>query len=96
MEHEKTQEKRTLISNKVRTLREGRHWTQAELAKRLGISQGWLSTIERGQGSFTAEQFLDMCILMGCDYCPKIPGVGPVMARQLRALLSTPAPAEWP
>jgi flap endonuclease-1 len=25
----------------------------------------------------TEEQFIDMCILCGCDYCPSIKGVGP-------------------
>src|SRR5215510_11996482 len=49
---------RAVISNKVRDLRNERRWTQAELARRLGLSQSRLSEIERGQGSFTAEQFL--------------------------------------
>jgi len=46
------------IATKVRELRLSRRWTQAELAGRLGISQSRLSEIERGKGSFTAEQFL--------------------------------------
>lgn len=46
------------ISRKVRYLRESRHWTQVELSSRLGLSQSRLSEIERGLGSFTAEQFL--------------------------------------
>ncbi len=46
------------IARKVRELRHSRSWTQAELSKQLGISQNWLSEIERGDGSFTAEQFL--------------------------------------
>jgi len=46
------------IAAKVRELRVERHWNQRELANRLGISQSWLSKIERGEGSFTAEQFV--------------------------------------
>src|SRR5256885_1309157 len=46
------------ISNKVKLLREQRQWTQAELSRQLGLSQSRLSEIERGQGSFTAEQFI--------------------------------------
>lgn len=46
------------IANKIRDLRQERGWTQAELAKRLQLSQNRLSEIERGDGSFTAEQFL--------------------------------------
>ena len=26
------------------------------------------------------DEFIDMCILCGCDYCPTIPKVGPVRA----------------
>ncbi len=28
----------------------------------------------------TMKQFIDFCILSGCDYCPRVPGVGPVGA----------------
>lgn len=49
---------RRKIAAKVRDLRQARRWTQADLAKRLGLSQNRLSEIERGDGSFTAEQFL--------------------------------------
>ena len=51
---------RTEIAKKIRALRVERHWTQAELSKELGLSQGRFSEIERGQGSFTAEQFLEV------------------------------------
>jgi len=46
------------IAKVVNSLRRERAWTQAELAGKLGISQGRLSQIENGGGSFTAEQFL--------------------------------------
>ena len=49
---------RASVADKVRRLRLVRHWTQAQLAKLLGLSQNRLSEIERGQGSFTAEQLL--------------------------------------
>ena len=29
------------------------------------------------------EQFLDFCILCGCDYTSKIPGIGPVKALKM-------------
>ena len=53
-------DKRVDIARKVRGLRKGRGWTQAELARELGVSQNWLSELERGAGSFTAEQFLTL------------------------------------
>lgn len=49
---------RRTIAAKVRELRQSRNWTQAELSKQLQMSQNRLSEIERGAGSFTAEQFL--------------------------------------
>lgn len=49
---------RERIAEVVRTLRRERAWTQVELASELGISQGRLSQIESGKGSFSAEQLL--------------------------------------
>jgi XRE family transcriptional regulator, fatty acid utilization regulator len=60
-------EPRAQISRKVRELRTGRRRTQAELAKRLGLSQARLSEIERGQGSFSAEQLLEIFQLFNVD-----------------------------
>lgn len=51
------------IGPKVRALRSARRWTQAELARRLGLSQPRLSQIERGDGTFSAEQFLQILSL---------------------------------
>jgi transcriptional regulator with XRE-family HTH domain len=48
------------IGPKVRELRRQRRWTQAELARRLGLSQGRLSEIERGAGTFSAEQLIEI------------------------------------
>lgn len=49
---------RLAVARRVRELRVDRRWTQAELAARLGLSQSRLSELERGAGSFTAEQLL--------------------------------------
>jgi transcriptional regulator with XRE-family HTH domain len=49
---------RRRIARQVSDLRAERLWTQAELARRLGVSQSHISDLERGRGSFTAEQFL--------------------------------------
>lgn len=51
---------RTEIAKKVRQLREGRRITQEALSAELGLSQGRYSVIERGNGSFSAEQFLEI------------------------------------
>lgn len=49
---------RQKIYRMVRRLRIERGFTQAQLATMLDLSQSRLSEIERGEGSFTAEQFL--------------------------------------
>jgi transcriptional regulator with XRE-family HTH domain len=62
------------IAHEIRGLRLERRWTQAELAERLGLSQSRLSEIERGDGSFTAEQFLRVLRLFNADlrrFAPK-------------------------
>jgi transcriptional regulator with XRE-family HTH domain len=46
------------IARKVRALRLARKLSQHALAGQLGLSQNRLSEIERGDGSFSAEQFL--------------------------------------
>jgi transcriptional regulator with XRE-family HTH domain len=51
---------RMKIATKVRELRLAHKVTQSELAKRLRISQNRLSELESGDGSFTAEQFLEL------------------------------------
>ena len=51
---------RAEIARKVRALRESRNMTQADLSKKLGMSQGRFSVIERGEGSFSAEQIVEI------------------------------------
>ncbi len=51
------------IGERVRALREARRFSQADLGKELGLSQSRLSQIERGQGSFTAEQLLRILVI---------------------------------
>lgn len=51
---------RAEIAKNVRALRESRKMTQASLSKRLGMSQGRFSVVERGEGSFSAEQLVEI------------------------------------
>jgi len=60
----------------VRRLRRTRHWTQAELAARIRLSQSRLSELERGAGSFTAEQLLVLAQLFNVqpsEFAPSRP-----------------------
>jgi transcriptional regulator with XRE-family HTH domain len=56
----KQRPRKTSIGPKVRELRRGRRWTQSQLARRLGLSQARLSEIERGAGTFSAEQLIEI------------------------------------
>ncbi len=58
---------REMIGRKVRQLRRRRSWTQQDLAHRLGLSQGRLSRVERGAGSFTAEEFIGILRIFNVD-----------------------------
>lgn len=49
---------RKSIGRTLRELRLERHWSQADLAEKLGVSQSRVSDVERGRRSLTAEQFL--------------------------------------
>lgn len=54
----KTVPRHSFIGERVRALRKQRHWPQAQLAKLLGLSQSYLSELERGKGSLSAEHLL--------------------------------------
>jgi transcriptional regulator with XRE-family HTH domain len=45
------------VGRRIRELR-GFDMTQADLANRIGVSQGYLSTVEHGQGEIGAEVLL--------------------------------------
>ncbi len=51
---------RQLVVEGIKKVREDRRYTQAEFAKLLDLSQQQYSKIERGEGSISAEQFLQI------------------------------------
>lgn len=51
-------------------------------SKDLKVNEFHLETILSELG-LTQEQFIDMCILCGCDYMDTIPGIGPKRALEL-------------
>lgn len=54
---------RTSIAAGVRKVRLARHWSQAELARRLGVSQEQMSRVEHAERSLTAEQLIALMTL---------------------------------
>jgi transcriptional regulator with XRE-family HTH domain len=64
---------RESVARNVRQLRQGRNWTQQALASRLGLSQARLSEIERGDGSFSAEQLICMLTLFNATVADLAP-----------------------
>lgn len=84
-----------------------RHLTFSE-AKKLPISELHLDKVLEGL-EMSMPQFIDLCILLGCDYCESIRGIGPhkavALLRQhgciegvLDAIdrLKYPVPDSWP
>eukprot|EP00758_Cryptobia_borreli_P016698 Tbor_TRINITY_DN6128_c1_g7::TRINITY_DN6128_c1_g7_i1::g.22710::m.22710/K04799/FEN1, RAD2; flap endonuclease-1 len=55
-----------------------RHLNYSE-SKGRSISEITLSKVYE-QSGLTREMFIDLCILLGCDYCDKIGNIGPVKA----------------
>ena len=58
-----------------------RHLTFSE-ARKMPIKEFHLEKVLEGL-ELSQEEFVDLCILLGCDYCEKIRGVGPKSALKL-------------
>ncbi|XP_025114870.1 flap endonuclease 1-like [Pomacea canaliculata] len=58
-----------------------RHLTFSE-ARKMPIREYYLNQI-LDEMKFTMDQFIDLCILLGCDYCDSIKGIGPKRAVEL-------------
>lgn len=55
-----------------------RHLTFSE-ARKMPISEIHLAPVLEGL-AMDVDQFIDLCILLGCDYCDSIKGIGPTRA----------------
>ncbi|XP_071535450.1 flap endonuclease 1 [Panulirus ornatus] len=84
-----------------------RHLTFSE-ARKMPIKEFHLSKV-LVELDVTQEEFIDMCILLGCDYCDSIKGIGPKRAielirnhKNIDDILKHidkkkyPAPEDWP
>ncbi|XP_018647458.1 putative flap endonuclease-1 [Schistosoma mansoni] len=58
-----------------------RHLTFSE-ARKMAIQEFNLTSVLEGLG-LTMDQFIDLCILLGCDYVDTIRGIGPKKALDL-------------
>ena len=58
-----------------------RHLTFSE-AKKMPITEFHLDKVLEGL-RLNMAQFIDLCILLGCDYCDGIKGIGPMRAVNL-------------
>ncbi|XP_031628863.1 flap endonuclease 1 [Contarinia nasturtii] len=58
-----------------------RHLTFSE-ARKMPVQEFYYDKILQ-ELEFTREQFVDLCILLGCDYCETIRGIGPKKAFEL-------------
>ncbi|KAK2155075.1 hypothetical protein LSH36_250g03077 [Paralvinella palmiformis] len=58
-----------------------RHLTFSE-ARKMPIKEFYLDRVLR-EMNLSQEEFIDLCILLGCDYCDSIRGIGPKRAYDL-------------
>jgi len=58
-----------------------RHLTFSE-ARKMPIKEVYVSKL-LDELKITMDQFIDLCILLGCDYCDSIRGIGPVRALEM-------------
>jgi flap endonuclease-1 len=84
-----------------------RHLTFSE-ARKMPIKEFYLDKVLEGF-EMDRDQFVDLCILLGCDYVDKIKGIGPKKAIELVKkhknienilenldLKKYPPPSDWP
>ncbi|MCE9571801.1 MAG: helix-turn-helix domain-containing protein [Deltaproteobacteria bacterium] len=86
---------RLSVASRVRSLRAERGWTQKQLAEKLDLSQNRLSEVERGNGSFTAEQLLLLAQLFNVpirEFAPRSRAEAPAHAELQNALARLGAP----
>lgn len=61
------------IADNIRTRRKARKMTQIELAKRAGLSQAGLSTIEGGEDNVKVETLRGIATALGCATVDLLP-----------------------
>ena len=66
-------------------------WTEEMVRVLLLLLESRCSKVVVDMLSDVDEQFLQLCVLAGCDYCPSIYGVGIVTAYKLVSQYKTPA-----
>jgi DNA-binding XRE family transcriptional regulator len=55
------------LARKLRQLREKHHWTQAELAKRVGSSQSRVAKMEAGDATVSVDLLVKSLLAAGAD-----------------------------
>lgn len=55
------------LARKLRQLREDHHWTQAELAKRVGSSQSRVAKMEAGDPTVSVDLLMKSLLAAGAD-----------------------------
>lgn len=76
------------IAERVRTTRRQRGWTQADLARRLGVSQSHVSGIEAGRRSLLAEQLVVLLQLFNAPLTAFVPSLAADPDQELQNALA--------
>jgi HTH-type transcriptional regulator/antitoxin HipB len=86
------------VSQQLRALRKARGLSQAELGKRLGLSQSRIARMERAPTQISVDALLQMLAVLKVRMVLSdnaAPPAGPADASQASAKPSTPSQGDW-
>jgi transcriptional regulator with XRE-family HTH domain len=69
------------LGERIRARRQALQWTQDELARRAGLSKGFLSDVENAKRNISAENLLDLARVLGVSLDHLMTGSDPVTER---------------
>ena len=61
------------LGNLIATARRRKHFTQRDVARELGVTQAWVSRVERGQQKAWIDQVLRLATWLGVEIMGTLP-----------------------
>lgn len=74
------------IGKRIRRIRETKGWSQEELARRCGVSPGFIGQIERGTRSMSLDTFAGMCREMEANADALLFGIAQPLEMEIRSM----------
>ena len=74
------------INEKIKRLREGKHWSQEEMAQKLNMSKNGYAKIERGETSASLGRLEQVAAVLGIGLCELLADVMRMMRAVVRKM----------